>query len=189
MKSGRRVVITGMGALTPLGQSVNEYWDALLQGKSGIDVMTLADPTEYPCRIAGEVSDFDPGQYMNPKEARRMARFSQLAVAAAGQAIADAELDLESVFLEQPGQKPLGLELLHPQLTERKELIDDLLNQLGLALNHPLRLVLEVLETRVSLARQVRDRDGSDQDDRSEERQAAHERQTPEIRGAELGVL
>ena len=70
--SRRRVVITGMGALTPLGQSVDEYWEGLLQGKSGIDVMTLADPTAYPCRIAGEVSDFDPGQYINPKEARQI---------------------------------------------------------------------------------------------------------------------
>jgi 3-oxoacyl-[acyl-carrier-protein] synthase II len=103
MKSGRRVVITGMGALTPLGQSVNEYWDALLQGKSGIDVMTLADPTEYPCRIAGEVSDFDPGQYMNPKEARRMARFSQLTVAATGLALEDSGLDLSKEDPERLG--------------------------------------------------------------------------------------
>jgi len=103
MKSGRRVVITGMGALTPLGQSVNEYWEALLQGKSGIDVMTLADPTAYPCRIAGEVSDFDPGQYINPKEARRMARFSQLAVAATGLALEDSGLDLSKEDPERLG--------------------------------------------------------------------------------------
>ena len=89
MKSSRRVVITGMGALTPLGQSIDEYWEGLLQGKSGIDVMTLADPTAYPCKIAGEVSDFDPGQYINSKEARRMARFSQLTVAATGLALED----------------------------------------------------------------------------------------------------
>jgi 3-oxoacyl-[acyl-carrier-protein] synthase II len=83
-----------MGALTPLGQSVDEYWQGLLQGKSGVGSMTLADPTDFPCKISGEVTGFDPGQYINPKEARRMARFSQLAVGAAGLAIEDAGLNL-----------------------------------------------------------------------------------------------
>ncbi len=90
----KRVVVTGMGALTPLGQSVDEYWQGLLQGKSGVGSMTLADPTDFPCKISGEVTGFDPGQYINPKEARRMARFSQLAVGAAGLAIEDAGLNL-----------------------------------------------------------------------------------------------
>ena len=74
----RRVVVTGMGAVTPLGQSVDEFWDGLVQGRSGIGPMTLCDPAPFPCRIAGEVKGFDPGQFINPKEARRMARFSQL---------------------------------------------------------------------------------------------------------------
>ena len=99
----RRVVITGMGAVTPLGQSVDEYWNNLVQGKSGVDVMTLADPSDYPCRIAAEVKDFDPAQYINPKEARRMARFSQLAVAAAGLAIEDAGLNLSAENPERLG--------------------------------------------------------------------------------------
>ncbi len=103
MKSGRRVVITGMGALTPLGQSVDEYWEGLLEGRSGIGDMTLADPTAYPCKIAGEVSDFDPGQYINPKEARRMARFSQLTVAATGLALEDSGLDLSKEDPERLG--------------------------------------------------------------------------------------
>ena len=90
----RRVVITGMGALSPLGESVDEYWSALVAGRSGIGQMTLYDPSAYPCKVAGEVTGFDPGQYINPKEARRMARFSQLAVAAGGLAIEDADLDL-----------------------------------------------------------------------------------------------
>ena len=90
----KRVVITGMGAVTPLGQTVEEYWDNLLNGRSGIGPMTLCDPSQYPCRIAGEVTGFDPVQYINAKEARRMARFSQLAVAAAGLAVEDAGLDL-----------------------------------------------------------------------------------------------
>ena len=65
-----------MGAVTPLGMNVDEYWANLLAGKSGIGDMTLCDPTGYSCRIAGEVKNFDPVQYVNPKEARRMARFS-----------------------------------------------------------------------------------------------------------------
>ena len=90
----RRVVVTGMGAVTPLGQSVDEFWDGLVRGKSGIGPITLCDPSPFPCRIAGEVSDFDPGRYMDAREARRMARFSQMAVAAAALALEDARLDL-----------------------------------------------------------------------------------------------
>ena len=89
----RRVVITGMGAITPLGEDVDEYWGNLMQGKSGVGPMTLCDPTDFPSRIAAEVTDFDPGRYVNPKEARRMARFSQMAVAASALAIEDAGLD------------------------------------------------------------------------------------------------
>jgi len=99
----RRVVITGMGIVSPLGESVKEYWGSLVNGVSGIGPMTLADPTEYPCKVAGEVTDFDPGQYINPKEARRMARFSQLAMAAAGMALEDASLDLSSEDVEKIG--------------------------------------------------------------------------------------
>ena len=92
--SRRRVVVTGMGAVTPLGQSVEEFWSGLVHGKSGIGPITLCDPSPFPCRIAGEVSDFDPGRYMDAREARRMARFSQMAVAAAALALEDACLDL-----------------------------------------------------------------------------------------------
>ena len=99
----RRVVITGMGAVTPLGQSVAEYWESLVKGKSGVAVMTLCDPSNYPCRVAGEVKDFDPGQYIDPKEARRMARFSQLAMAATGLAIEGAELNLSKEGSERIG--------------------------------------------------------------------------------------
>ena len=98
-----RVVITGMGAITPLGESVNEYWDALVQGRSGIRGMTLADPAAYPCKVAGEVPDFDAGKYVNPREARRMARFSQMAIAAAALAIEDAALDLSAEDEERMG--------------------------------------------------------------------------------------
>ena len=93
-KRRTKVVITGMGAMTPLGQTPEAFWDNLVAGKSGIGPMTLCDATDYPCRISGEVSDFDPGQYINSKEARRMARFSQLAVASALTAVEAAALDM-----------------------------------------------------------------------------------------------
>ena len=76
----RRVVVTGMGAITPLGLTPEKFWANLLAGKSGIGPMTLCDPSGYPCQIAGEVRDFDPIQFMPSREGR-MARFSQLAVA------------------------------------------------------------------------------------------------------------
>jgi beta-ketoacyl-acyl-carrier-protein synthase II len=81
-----RVVITGLGAITPLGSSVESYWSGLLAGKSGIRRITLFDPSKLPCQIAGEVPDFDPHTYMDRKEARRMPRSAQLALAAAVQA-------------------------------------------------------------------------------------------------------
>ena len=91
-----RVVVTGMGAITPLGNSIDDYWSSLVRGESGIGPITLADTTDFPSKIAGEASDFDPGEFMDPKEHKRMARFSQLAVAAAGLAIDDAGLDLDN---------------------------------------------------------------------------------------------
>jgi beta-ketoacyl-acyl-carrier-protein synthase II len=90
----RRVVITGMGALTPLGNSVDEFWQGCVEGRSGIDWIRLFDNSAYPVKVDGEVRNFDPQNYMDRKEARRMARFSQLSVAAAKMAIDDAELKL-----------------------------------------------------------------------------------------------
>ncbi len=92
--SSRKVVITGIGAITPLGRTIDAFWGNLLAGQSGIGPMTLCDPTNYPCRISGEVSDFQAEDYINPKEARRMARFSQLAVAAGLTAVESAGLDM-----------------------------------------------------------------------------------------------
>ncbi len=93
----RRVVITGMGAITPLGQSVDEYWTNLVAGVSGVRPMTLCDTTGYPTKVSGEVQDWNPESFIDRKEARRMARFSQFAVAAAQQAVGDAGLDLEAM--------------------------------------------------------------------------------------------
>lgn len=90
----KRVVVTGVGAITPLGQSARSFWDNLLAGKSGIGPMTLCDPTDYPCRISGEVTDFVPEDYIAARDARRMARFSQMAVAAGLLAAEAAGFDL-----------------------------------------------------------------------------------------------
>ena len=89
-----KIVVTGIGAITPLGQDADSFWTNLVAGKSGVGPMTLCDPTDYPCRIAGEVRDFDPEQYINSKDARRMARFSQLAVAAGLKAVESAGLNM-----------------------------------------------------------------------------------------------
>jgi 3-oxoacyl-[acyl-carrier-protein] synthase II len=92
-----------MGAVTPLGESVDGYWSALVRGESGIGPITLADAGGFPSKIAGEVSDFDPTTYIEPREARRMARFSQLAVASAALAIEDAGLDLGAMNADRMG--------------------------------------------------------------------------------------
>ncbi len=88
----RRVVVTGMGAVTVLGTGLRTFWEGLLAGRSGIRKITHFDASAMPCQIAGEVPDFDPEQFMDRKEARRMARSSQMAQAAAKMAIDDAGL-------------------------------------------------------------------------------------------------
>ena len=93
----RRVVVTGMGAITPLGNSVEETWRNAVAGRSGVAVITEFDPSAYPCQLAGQVVDFDPTDYMDRKTARRMARFSQFAVAVGRQALDDAGLNLDSM--------------------------------------------------------------------------------------------
>ncbi len=103
-RNGRaRVVITGMGAMTPLGESVAAFWDGLVAGRSGVGRMTLADPTDYPAQISGEVSGFDPERYIEKREVRRMARFSQLAVAAAAEAMSDAGLGPDDIDHDRLG--------------------------------------------------------------------------------------
>ena len=87
-----RVVVTGLGAITPIGNNLEEYWQGLIQAKNGIGHITHFDTTDHTCKIAGEVKDFDPLAYMARKEAKRMARFSQFAVAASKDAIKDANL-------------------------------------------------------------------------------------------------
>ncbi len=99
----RRVVVTGLGAITPLGLTVADFWQGLVEGRSGIGPMTLCDPGGLSCTIAGEVKGFDPLNYMEAKEARRMARFSQFAVAAAREAVRSTGLNLEQEDLDRVG--------------------------------------------------------------------------------------
>ena len=90
----RRVVVTGIGALTPLGTGAQETWEAMCAGRSGITRITLFDASGFASQVAGEVKGFDPAAWMDPREARHCDRFAQFAVAAAGMAVTDSGLDL-----------------------------------------------------------------------------------------------
>jgi 3-oxoacyl-[acyl-carrier-protein] synthase II len=96
LRGRTRVVITGLGAITPAGQTVDEYWDNLVNGRSGIGWITLCDSTDFPCKVDGEVKDWEPTKWIERKQSRRMARFSQFMVASAAQALGDAALDLQN---------------------------------------------------------------------------------------------
>ncbi|MBR4423024.1 MAG: beta-ketoacyl-[Mailhella sp.] len=91
----RRVVITGLSAITPLGNDLGSSWDALLAGKSGIGRITQFDSTDFATHIAGEVRGFDPTSYIAPRQCQKMDRFSQFAVCAAGQMMQDAGYSVE----------------------------------------------------------------------------------------------
>jgi 3-oxoacyl-[acyl-carrier-protein] synthase II len=104
MSHPRRVVITGMGLVSPLGNDLKSFWDNLSNGRSGIGPITLFDVTQYDCRIAGEVKNFDPAAWFNnPRDARRSDRFTQLAVAAAKTALADSGLALPAANPDRIG--------------------------------------------------------------------------------------
>ncbi|MCC5620041.1 beta-ketoacyl-ACP synthase II [Nostoc sp. CHAB 5715] len=99
----KRVVVTGVGAITPIGNTATEYWDGLLSGRNGIDRITFFDASRHDCRIAGEVKNFDPHDYLERKEAKRMDRFAQFGVSAAKQALANAQLVINELNAEQVG--------------------------------------------------------------------------------------
>ncbi|MBS3969327.1 MAG: beta-ketoacyl-ACP synthase II [Clostridia bacterium] len=99
----KRVVITGMGVLSPVGIGLEEFWTSLTEGKSGIGPVTHFDASNLATTIAGEVKDFDPQKYMDKKEAKRMDRFTQFAVAAAAMAMEDAGLSKNNVDCERVG--------------------------------------------------------------------------------------
>src|SRR5256714_3303269 len=91
----RRVAVTGLGAVTPLGNDAPSTWQAAVEGRSGIDFIRAFDPSEYPVRIAAEVKDFDEAAVVGPKDARKLDRNVILAVAAAREALADSGLEID----------------------------------------------------------------------------------------------
>jgi 3-oxoacyl-[acyl-carrier-protein] synthase II len=99
----KRVVVTGLGAVTPLGNNLTDYWEGLLNGRNGIAPITLFDASRHDCRMAGEVKGFDPHDYLDRKEAKRMDRFSQFAIAASLQALTDAKLTIDELNADDVG--------------------------------------------------------------------------------------
>ncbi len=99
----KRVVVTGIGAITPLGNNLDDYWTGLLNGVSGADMITLFDATKFKTRFACEVKGFDPNQFMERKEARKLDRFAQLAVVASDMAVKDAGISKENVDVDRVG--------------------------------------------------------------------------------------
>jgi 3-oxoacyl-[acyl-carrier-protein] synthase II len=93
----RRVVITGMGALTPIGNSTPDFWQGLIAGKSGVREITHFDTSQYATKFAAQLDYYDPGMYLDHKEARRMDRFCQYALVASDEALIDAKVDLDSI--------------------------------------------------------------------------------------------
>jgi len=103
MMQQRRVVVTGVGLITPLGVGVNASWEALLEGRSGIGIIRTFDSSDLPVHIAGEVKGFDPSLYIEPKEVKKMDRFIQFAVAASSMAIADSGISITEDNAERVG--------------------------------------------------------------------------------------
>ena len=96
----KRVVITGLGVIEPNGIGKDEFWRALREGKSGIKKISRFDPSSYPCQVAGEITNFDPLDYMDSKTVKRMDRFSQFALVSAKMAFDDAGLKMGNGMLE-----------------------------------------------------------------------------------------
>jgi 3-oxoacyl-[acyl-carrier-protein] synthase II len=103
MQPSRRVVVTGLGAVTPLGNSVQEFWKNVVAGKSGVGPITLFDASAMPTRFAAEVRDFDPATLIGKKDSRKMDRFTQFAFVAARQAVEDARLDITDANRDEIG--------------------------------------------------------------------------------------
>ncbi|MGD9678648.1 MAG: beta-ketoacyl-ACP synthase II [Vulcanibacillus sp.] len=99
----KRVVVTGIGVISPVGNDIDTFWDSIITGKSGVDKITQFDTTDYPVKIAAEVKNFNPEQYIEKKEIRRMDKFTHFAIAAAKMAVEDAELKIDSSNAERIG--------------------------------------------------------------------------------------
>ena len=117
--NGKRVVVTGLGAITPIGTGKDDFWSALIAGKNGISKITRFDASDLSARIAGEVPDFDPAQYIDKKELKRMDRYTQFALAAAKLTLEDSKLDINAIDGDRAGvfigSGIGGMETLHNQ--------------------------------------------------------------------------
>lgn len=99
----RRVVVTGLGAITPIGNNVGEYWNGIKESKNGIDEITLFNHENLKVKMAGEVKDFNPTLYMDRKESKRMDRYTQFAIVSATEALADSKLNLDNINKQRVG--------------------------------------------------------------------------------------
>jgi len=99
----RRVVVTGLGVVSPIGNDIPSFWESVKVGRSGIGLVSLVDVSDMAVRIAGEVKDFNPSLRIDPKEAKKMDRYTQFAVYAAAEALADAGLSRETIESERTG--------------------------------------------------------------------------------------
>ena len=99
----KRVVVTGMGVISPIGNSIEEYWQSLLAGKSGVDYIKSFDTEKFDTKFAAEVKNFEPTDYLDRKEARRMDLFTQYALVAADSAVKNSELNFEKENLDRIG--------------------------------------------------------------------------------------
>lgn len=117
----RRVVVTGMGAITPIGNNVEDFWSSLKEGKNGIDFIKAFDTEDFKAKLAAEVKDFNPEDYLGKKEAKRMDRFCQFAIAASKEAVKDSKIDLETIdknrFGVMIGSGVGGLQTMENQIT------------------------------------------------------------------------
>lgn len=123
-KDLRRVVVTGLGVVSPIGNSLEEFWKSLLEGKSGVKRLQCFDPTHFTSKVAAEVKNFDPSPYLSPKEIKRMDRFVQFAVVSAKMAVADSGIDLDREDRNRIGVLiGSGIGGLHTVETEHKQFL------------------------------------------------------------------
>ena len=101
--SGRRVVVTGIGAITPIGNNLKDYWQSLVDGISGADLITHFDASNFKTKFACEVKDFDVTEFIHKKEARKLDKFSQYAMVVADEAFVDSGIDSDQIKPERAG--------------------------------------------------------------------------------------
>jgi 3-oxoacyl-[acyl-carrier-protein] synthase II len=124
MLKKKRVVVTGLGTVSPIGNTIDKFWNSLLEGKSGVRRLTCFDPTHFTCKIAAEIRDFNPSTHLSAKDMKRMDRFVQFAVVGAKMAVADSKMDLNKEDRDRIGVLVgSGIGGLHTVETEHRQYI------------------------------------------------------------------